>query len=61
MSETRRFTAWFKHEKRERQLFDVKFYPGDVSQVDAEIFFKEANRILALRAMLNFVKRPDLY
>jgi hypothetical protein len=61
MSEARRFMAWFKHEKRERDLFDAKFYPGDVSQVDAEAFFKEVNRVLALRANLNFVKRSDLY
>jgi len=61
MSETRRFMAWFKAEKKDRDLFDAKFYPEDVTGIDAEGFFKEVNQVLARRAEFDFIKRDDLF
>jgi len=59
--EARRFEMWFRHERRENKLFDVKFYPGDVSEADREAFFHEVNRLLKLRRDLAFVKKPEMF
>jgi len=59
--ETRRFQGWFREERRERQLFDVKFYPAEVDDTDTEGFFREVNQLLELRSRFAFVTRPELY
>ncbi len=53
--------VWFRQEKRDRALFDVKFYPADLDGVDSETFFTEVNELLDLRSRFAFVERDDLF
>ena len=53
--------VWFRQEQRDRELFDVKFYPADLDGVDSEAFFTEVNDLLARRARFEFIDRDDLF
>lgn len=41
-----RLTEWFEKEKRENDVVDVKFYPGNTSQENVESFCGAVLRVL---------------